>query len=90
MPTNSNATTSLICGIISLFCCGMILGPIAILKGLEARREIAAGNQGEGAAEGGDVMALIGIVLGGIGTAFWILGLITRLVLASQGSDAGY
>ncbi len=82
MNTNSNAVTALVCGILSLICCGPILGPIALIKGAEARREIAATDN-----EGGDIMALIGMVLGGLGLGLWLLGLVLRFTVMSTNGE---
>ena len=73
--TCSNARTSLILGIVSFFCCGIITGPIAIVLGVKARREIAD-SQGRLT---GDGMAIAGIVLGIIATVFNVLYFVMAL-----------
>jgi hypothetical protein len=62
------AIASLVCGIISLFILGPILGVVAIVLGVMARKEIAAdpGLEGEG-------MALAGIITGAIGAVLAIV-----------------
>ena len=60
---NSKATAAMIVGILSLFCCGVVLGVGAIVLGLLARNEISA----SGGTQGGSGMALAGIILGAVG-----------------------
>ena len=55
----SSAKSALICGILGLFCVGVILGPIAILLGISALGELKRRPEASG---GG--MAIAGIVLG--------------------------
>ncbi len=72
---NSKATTSLVLGIISIFCCGFVVGVIAIVLGILARNEIEASN----GTQGGSNLAVAGIVLGALGVlsglGFWAFGL---------------
>ena len=72
---NSKATASMVTGIISLFCCGFVLGVVAIALGVVARNEISA----SGGREGGSGMALAGIILGALGVLSgigqWTFGL---------------
>jgi len=64
---NGKATASMICGIVGLVLFGIILGPIAIALGVQARNEIRnTGQSGSG-------MATAGIVLGIIDVAFFFL-----------------
>lgn len=67
------ADTALKLAIVSLFCFGVILGPVAIAKGLSARREIQAnpGLKGEGKANAAIMLGIISLLL-------WILGLVAR------------
>jgi uncharacterized protein DUF4190 len=60
--------------IFSFFCIGIILGPIAIKKGLAARRMIAADQTltGEG-------KATAAIVMGSIALALWAISLLGRV-----------
>lgn len=60
---NSKATASLVLGILSLFCCGFVLGVVAIVLGLLARGEIER-SQGT---QGGAGLALGGIITGALG-----------------------
>ena len=63
------ATASLVCGIVGFFCCGMILGIIAIVQGRKAQSLGYTGG-----------MATAGIVLGIIGLVVWVFGTILRLM----------
>ncbi|HLK56541.1 MAG TPA: tetratricopeptide repeat protein [Chthonomonadaceae bacterium] len=73
------ANESLIYGIISLFCCGIILGIVAIVKANTAKQIIAAnpGMQGGG-------KATAGMVLGIIGMGLSVLLIIVRLIALSS------
>jgi hypothetical protein len=70
------AKQSLILGLISLLCCGIILGPIAIIQANKAKQAIAMnpGLQGGGMATAGLILGICGLVLN-------ILGLIVRLAM---------
>jgi hypothetical protein len=63
-PQNGPGTTALVTGIVSLFCCGFILGVVAIVQG---RKGMALADQGlatnRGAAQAGFVLGIVGIVL---------------------------
>jgi hypothetical protein len=60
--TVCEATASMICGIVSLVCFGIILGPIAIFLGLSAKKQIKENPYGLT----GDCQATAGIVTGSI------------------------
>src|SRR3954466_1851785 len=60
---NKLAKEAMIYGIVSLFCCGVILGPIAIVKSNQAKKAMAQDPN-----LGGGGMATAGLVLGIIGT----------------------
>jgi hypothetical protein len=82
-PTNSNAIVALILGIGSLllgFGCGIgfLAGPVAIIIGQRARREI------ERTGEQGDGMALAGVITGAIATAFLVLGVVAVIIAAAS------
>ena len=67
--TSSLAVTSLVLGILGLLCCpGFLVGTAAVVTGLMARRDPAAG--GNGMATIGMVLGLVSIVLGAMA---WIL-----------------
>lgn len=65
----------LVLGILGLFICGIILGPIAWIQGKNALDEIdrnptAYSNRG---------MVLAGMILGIVATALWVLGVLISL-----------
>lgn len=68
------AGQALMYAIISIFCFGFILGPLAIIKARKAKAIIAAnpGMQGEG-------KATAALVIGIIATILNVLGLIARI-----------
>jgi hypothetical protein len=59
---SGKAIAALVCGIIGILILGVILGPIAVILGSIARKEIAANPSLDGAG-----MALAGIITGAIG-----------------------
>jgi hypothetical protein len=74
IPGNSKATTSLVLGIIGLFCCGIVLGPIAIVTGKQATAEAAlAGFPQPGNAKAGIILGWVAIGLMGVGLLFFLL-----------------
>jgi hypothetical protein len=77
--TNGMAVASLCCGVVGLFFLNMVLGPLAIVFGMVARRQAGAGN--------GAGMAKAGIVLGVIDIVLW---LIVLLVAANNGGFGWY
>lgn len=70
----SSAKSALICGILGLFCVGVILGPIAILLGISALGELKRRPEASG---GG--MAIAGIVLGVVDIIGSIIIIATQL-----------
>ncbi|WP_344771378.1 DUF4190 domain-containing protein [Aeromicrobium panaciterrae] len=72
---NKKAMWSMILGIISPLCCGIILGPVAIILSRQAKTEISY-SRGQQTGEG---MATAGLVLGIIGTIVWTLMTIARI-----------
>ena len=70
------AKQALILGILSLFCCGIILGPIAIVNANKARQAIAM----DPSLRGGG-MATAGLVLGIIAVVLNVIGIIARLAM---------
>jgi hypothetical protein len=60
--TAGKAIAALVCGILSLLVAGVILGVVAVVLGIVARKEIAANP-----ALGGAGMALAGIITGALG-----------------------
>lgn len=62
--TNKKATWSLVTGILSLVCCGVAFGIVAVVLGYQARNEIkTSGEGGDGLALGGMICGAIGLVL---------------------------
>jgi hypothetical protein len=64
--TAGKATGALVCGIVGLFCFGVILGPVAIYLGSTAKREIQQSNgrlKGSGMATAGMVLGIIAVVV---------------------------
>lgn len=68
-------TTVLVLGILSIFCFGIVLGPIAAILGKNALDEIDANPQAY--TNRGQVLA--GMILGIIAIVLWVVGLIIRL-----------
>ncbi|MEV5352106.1 DUF4190 domain-containing protein [Streptomyces sp. NPDC093516] len=73
--TNGMAIASLCCGIVGLFILNIILGPLAIVFGVVARR------QGPGNGAG---MAKAGIILGVVAVVLWLV------MLAVASSNGGF
>lgn len=69
---NQKALWSMIIGILSLVCCGLVTGIIAIVLSQQAKREIAA----SGGMQTGAGQAQAGFVLGIIGVALTVLGIV--------------
>ncbi len=66
------AIVSLVCGILSLTCCGAVTGIAALITGYMAKNNVDANpNQ-----YGGRGMALAGMIMGGISLVMTIIGLI--------------
>jgi hypothetical protein len=86
-PNDSQATLSLVFGIIGVLCCG-VLAPVALFIGNSSRRRI----QASGGALGGSGLATAGFVLGIIGTVFLaieILIVIVRIIAAASTASTG-
>jgi hypothetical protein len=73
-PTDSQATLSLVLGILSAICCP-IVGPVAFFMGNASRQRI----QASGGTISGGGLATAGMILGIIGTV-WILLIILGVV----------
>jgi Domain of unknown function (DUF4190) len=72
---NQKALWAMISGIVSLLCCGIILGVVAIVLSMQAKKEIAAsgGSQsGDGMAQAGLITGIIGIVLSIVWIPFYL------------------
>lgn len=70
--TSGKAIASLVCGIIGLLVAGIILGIVAVVLGVVAKREIDADPQLKG-----DGLAIAGIVVGAIAFVLAVVILIT-------------
>lgn len=71
------AIVSLVCGILSLTCCGAVTGIAALITGFMAKNNIDANPQ----QYGGRGLALAGMIMGGISTVLTILYVIFILVV---------
>jgi hypothetical protein len=69
----AEASEALKYAIISFFCCGLILGPMAVSKGLAARRAIQEDPNLTGAGK-----ANVAIMLGVVALVLWLLNTIAR------------
>ncbi len=70
-PANGLAIASLVCGILSLVCCGAFTAIPAIICGVIAKSQ---GNK--------NAASTAGIVCGGISLALWVLGIVLGVVLS--------
>ena len=68
-------TLILVLGIISIFCFGIILGPIAAVMGKNALTEIDA-NPGAYTNRG---LVQVGMILGIVAIVLWVIGLIVQI-----------
>ena len=80
--SNQKALWSMILGILSLFCCGVLTGIAAIVLSQQAKKEIAA----SGGMQTGSGQAQAGFVLGIIGIALTVVGLIAYVGLGVAGN----
>lgn len=78
-------TTVLVLGIVSLFVCGVILGPIALIQGNKALKEIDANP----AAYTNRQNVVIGRILGIIAIVLWVIGIIVNIIVAATGGMTG-
>jgi len=69
MRTSSKAVSSLVCGIFGFLIFGLILGPIAIILGMQAKAEI---NQNPREIQGNG-QATAGIIIGVVDIVAWII-----------------
>jgi uncharacterized protein DUF4190 len=67
-PSSSKPTWALVCGIVGLFCFGIILGPVAIVLGRQAQRE---GNPG-GIAKAGEILGYVDVALFVVGVIYLV------------------
>lgn len=74
--TDPGARNALVLSLVAFVCCGIILGPAAIVEGVKARRRI---QMSQGALTG-DGMALAGIIIGSIVTALSAIYLVFVII----------
>ena len=72
MARADGAVKALVLGIVSLICCGIILGPIAIYEGSQVRYRVRTSN---GRLDG-DGFGLAAMILGAIATVFSVIGIL--------------
>lgn len=68
---DGKATASLVCGIVGFFCCGLVLGIIAIV--LANQYFMETGDVNNGKAKAGKICGIINIVLYGIGMIIYLI-----------------
>lgn len=74
-PTNGKAIGALVASVLGFFCgVGFIVG---LILGYSARKEI----QASGGQQGGEGLATAGIVIGWVGVALMVLGIVVAVVL---------
>jgi hypothetical protein len=73
------ATASLVTGIISITCCGLLTGIPAIVMGVVARNRIVR----SAGALGGGGMAIAGAILGIVGSAIWTFAIVAGVLVYS-------
>lgn len=84
--TSQKAVWSLVTGVLSLFCCGLVFGIVAILLGRSAQEDIArTGQGGAGLAKAGFITGIIGLVLSLLGIVLLATGVIDLNLDASAG-----
>ena len=81
-PDQSMALISLVCGVLSMFCFGLLAGIPAIITGKIARDRVAQ----DPSRYTGAGLALAGMILGGISTALSLLWLLFMIISAVAGA----
>jgi hypothetical protein len=82
-PEQSQATTILILGILSIVCCG----PLGIAAWIMGNNELKAIQEGRrppetrGTANAGRICGIIGVVLFGVAIVFFVIALVANLAL---------
>lgn len=82
-PQHPQSVTAMVLGILGLVCCGLA-SPFAVWLGRKSMNEIDA----SGGQLGGRGQAQAGFILGLVGTAVWVLGLLFYAVLFILGIAA--
>jgi len=83
-PTDNQAVVALVLGICSVFCC--FLGPVAFFLGNSALRRIRASGGtlgGEGMAQAGRILGIIGTILLALGV-LWVVVAIAGAISSSR------
>lgn len=73
MIASEQASESLKYALVSLVCLGMVFGPLAVARGMEARKAILADPALEGWGK-----ANAGVAIGAVGFFFWLLGFVGK------------
>jgi len=74
IETSEAAGKALTYSIVGIFCFGIILGPMAIAKAIEAKKEIR-----EDPRLGGLAKANVGLLLGAAEIVLWLIGMVAKL-----------
>jgi hypothetical protein len=91
--SNGKATASLVFGIVGLLVCPVVCSVVAIVLGHRARREIAASavRQNRGVATAGIVLGWIGIAIALLGLLFFLfVALVADGPVTSEGDGDGF
>jgi uncharacterized membrane protein len=84
----AQAITSLVVGIISIFCCGIILAPFAIYRGAKAKRlidESGVGQEHRGLAVAGFIIGIVAFVLHIVIVLFYALIIVMAALQQGRG-----
>jgi len=68
--TSTMAVWALVCAVVGLFGCGVVLGPVAVALGRQARRTVRR------TGEAGDGLAMAAIVVGWAAIGSWLLAVV--------------
>ena len=83
----SQAITALVVGIVSFFCCGIVLAPFAIYRGNKAKALIdqtGVGREHRGMAQAGFIVGIVSLALNVIVIAFYVIAIVFGAVAQSQ------
>jgi len=72
----SQAIASLVIGIVSFFCCGIVLAPFAIYRGNKAKSLIdqsGVGREHRGIAQAGFIVGIVSLIVNILGLAVYVL-----------------
>lgn len=79
VKATADASSALTMSIIGIFCFGIILEPIALIRAGSAKKVLQSGDPGYGKATAAQIIGWIFVVL-------WVLGVIGYIIAMSQGS----